>query len=275
MRSGRRFGQGRRLEEADRLAQWTAPFGLMAPAHSASLWLHRWMHERGHTNRDVAEVSLVQRDYASRNPNAYFYAQPLTIEEHQQGRWIVEPVLRIVDLCLESDGAVALVVTSPDHSGLSRPPVHVRAAARAMGPRSRLQSSYYTDDGASLPDLPRLVQQLWRQSGLNIGDFQVANIYDAFAPQVPMVLESLGVCTPGTAIDFIRSGGTRLDGSFPVNTNGGQIAEAYIHGMNGIAEVVRQVRGTAANQVANVRNALVIASPTMPTSGLVLSSERG
>ena len=68
--------------------------------------------------------------------------------------------------------------------------------------------------------------------------------------------------------------GHEVGGRLPVNTNGGQLGEAYVHGMNGIAEAVRQVRGTAVNQVPGVEHVVVTAGTGVPTSGLVLGADR-
>ena len=97
-------------------------------------------------------------------------------------------------------------------------------------------------------------------------------IYDAFSPILLMQLEGLGFCGFGEAKDFIRDGNIELGGRLPINTNGGQLGEAYIHGMNGIAEAVRQVRGTSVNQVEGVEHVVVTAGTGVPTSGLVLGS---
>ena len=73
---------------------------------------------------------------------------------------------------------------------------------------------------------------------------RTAVLYDHFTPYVLMQLEELGFCPRGEARHFIAGGAIELGGGLPVNPHGGQLGEAYIHGMNGIAEAVRQVRGT-------------------------------
>jgi acetyl-CoA acetyltransferase len=103
---------------------------------------------------------------------------------------------------------------------------------------------------------------------------QTAVIYDPFTPFVLMQLESFGFCDPGEGAAFVREKGIGPGGALPVNTNGGQLGEGYIHGMNGIAEGVRQVRGQAANQVDRVENVLVTSGVGVPTSGLVLGKDR-
>ena len=85
-------------------------------------------------------------------------------------------------------------------------------------------------------------------------------------------LEEFGFVPRGEAKDFIRAGEHARGGSLPINTNGGQLGEAYIHGMNGIAEGVRQIRGTSVNQVPGAEKVLVTAGTGVPTSGLVLTA---
>ena len=114
--------------------------------------------------------------------------------------------------------------------------------------------------------------ELYRQSGLGPEAFQTAVIYDHFTPFVLPQLEEFGFVKRGEAKEFIRAGHHARGGKLPINTHGGQLGEAYIHGMNGIAEAVRQVRGTAVNQVADVQNVLVTAGTGVPTSGLILGS---
>src|SRR5919109_850885 len=87
------------------------------------------------------------------------------------------------------------------------------------------------------------------QAGIGPDDVRVGVLYDHFTPFVLVQLEELGFCGRGEADDFVRDGNLRLGGRLPTNTHGGQLGEAYIHGMNGIAEAVRQLRGTAVNQV--------------------------
>ena len=115
-------------------------------------------------------------------------------------------------------------------------------------------------------------REIWRQSGLTPQELDTAVLYDHFTPYVLMQLEELGFCGRGEAKEFIADGAIEVDGRLPLNTHGGQLGEAYIHGMNGIAEAVRQLRGTAANQVDGAGPVLVTAGPGVPTSGLILDS---
>jgi acetyl-CoA acetyltransferase len=185
----------------------------------------------------------------------------------------VEP-LHLLDCCQESDGAVALVVTSAERAkDLRRSPALITGAAQGAGAGQMMMTSYYRDDMTGLPEMGVVGGRLWEQSGLGPSDVQTAILYDHFTPFVLTQLEELGFCGRGEARDLVAGGGIEIDGHLPVNPHGGQLGEAYIHGMNGIAEAVRQVRGTSVNQVAGVRNVLVTAGTGVPTSGLILSAE--
>jgi acetyl-CoA acetyltransferase len=134
-----------------------------------------------------------------------------------------------------------------------------------------MMTSYYRDDIGALPEMDVVGQRLWEQSGLRPDDIDTAFLYDHFTPFVLIQLEELGFCGRGEAKDFATVERLTVGGSLPINTSGGLLGEAYIHGMNGITEVVRQIRGTAVNQVADVEHALVTAGTGVPTSGLILS----
>jgi acetyl-CoA acetyltransferase len=228
------------------------------------------MHEYGVTSEDFGRVAVADRRHAATNPAAFFFGRPITLADHQASRMIVDP-LHLLDCCQESDGAVALVVVSAERArDLPQAPAYVAAAAQGSGRDQFVMTSYYRDD-IGIPEMGVVGRELWRQSGLGPADVQTAVLYDHFTPYVLMQLEELGFCGRGEAKDFIADGAIEVGGRLPLNTHGGQLGEAYIHGMNGIAEAVRQVRGTAVNQVADVEHVLVTAGTGVPTSGLVLS----
>lgn len=279
-RSGRRFGIGQVPNAADPgseavMRSWYAPFGLITPASWVAMFARRYMHESGATSADFGRVAVADRRHAATNPAAWFYGRPITLEEHQASRWIVEP-LHLLDCCQESDGAVALVITSVERARtLRHRPAVVRAAAQGSGPAQESMTSYYRDDAAmaALPEMGVVARQLWEQSGLKPDDIQTAVLYDHFTPFVLVQLEELGFCPRGDARHFLSDGHIELDGDLPLNPHGGQLGEAYIHGMNGIAEAVRQLRGTAVNQVSAVEHVLVTAGTGVPTSGLILGGD--
>lgn len=274
-RSGNRFGQVSVAANAQVNTNgldnaWTYPMGLGTPAATVAMAARRYMHEFGATSEDFGRVAVADRRHAATNPAAFFFSKPITLEDHQASRMIADP-LHLLDCCQESDGAVAVVVTSVERArDLAAPVVEIAAAAQGSGPDQFVMTSYYRDPVSGLPEMGVVGRELWRQSGLGPGDMDTAILYDHFTPYVLMQLEELGFCARGEAPDFIRDGAIELGGRLPLNTHGGQLGEAYIHGMNGIAEGVRQLRGTSVNQVAGARHVLVTAGTGVPTSGLVL-----
>ncbi len=273
-RSGSRFGQvspwaNTQVNTNGLDNAWTYPAGLSTPAATVAMQARRYMHETGATSRDFGVVAVADRRHAATNPQAFFYGKPITLEDHQASRMIADP-LHLLDCCQESDGAVALVVTSMSRAAdLSHRPVSIVAAAQGSAGDQFVMTSYYRDD-IGIPEMGVVGRELWRQSGLGPDDIATAVLYDHFTPYVLMQLEELGFCAAGEAKDFIKDGAIEMGGRLPINTHGGQLGEAYIHGMNGIAEAVRQVRGTSVNQVEGVEHVLVTAGTGVPTSGLIL-----
>jgi acetyl-CoA acetyltransferase len=274
-RSGNRFGagvQGRPPVPNAEMANfsWYAPVGLLTPAQWVAMAAQRYLHVTGATSEDFGRVAVADRRHAATNPKAWFYGKPITLEDHQASRWIVEP-LHLLDCCQETDGGQALVVTSLERArDLPNPPVVIEAAAQGSGRAQEMMTSYYEIDLSGLDEMAVVARQLWQTSGLTPDDIQTAVLYDHFTPYVLSQLEELGFCKKGEAKDFVRDGNIELGGRLPINTHGGQLGEAYLHGMNGIAEGARQVRGTSVNQVDDVQHVLVTAGTGVPTSGLVL-----
>ena len=249
---------------------WYMPYGFHTPAAWVGMFAQRYMHTYGATSEDFGRVAVAARDFAATNPAAFFHGKPITLQEHQASRWICEP-LHLLDCCQESDGAVAMVITSSERArDLLQKPVVIKGAAQGLSDGQQIMTSYFRKDITGLPEMGLVAQQLWQQSGLSAQDIQTAVIYDHFTPFVLPQLEEFGFCKRGEAKDFVRAGEHARGGKLPINTHGGQLGEAYIHGMNGVAEAVRQVRGSAANQVDNVHNVLVTAGTGVPTSGLIL-----
>jgi acetyl-CoA acetyltransferase len=277
-RSGRRFGQvsvgavqGATSSAID--SGWHYPMGIATPAATVAMAARRYMHTYGATSADFGAVAVADRKHAAVNPAAWFYQRPITLAEHQQSRWICEP-LRLLDCCQETDGAVAVLVTSPERARSGKnAPVMIRAAAQGSGPNQYTMTSYYRDDLTGLPEMGVVARQLWAQSGLRPDEIRTAVLYDHFTPYVLMQLEELGFCGRGEARDFIAGGAIELGGTLPLNPHGGQLGEGYLHGMNGIAEAVRQVRGTSVNQVPGDGPVLVTAGTGVPTSGLILGPD--
>ncbi|MET8503835.1 lipid-transfer protein [Streptomyces sp. NPDC004787] len=269
-RSGRRFGSGvqHREPSAEGAALgWQLPFGLLTPASWVAMAARRYLHVHGLTPDAFGHVAVTARRHAATNPAAHFFGRPITLADHAASRWIAEP-LRLLDCCQETDGGQAIVVTSAERArDLRRPPAVITAAAQGAGRGQEAMTSFYRGGLTGLPEAGVVARQLWRTSGLAPGDIDVGILYDHFTPFVLMQLEEFGFCAPGEAADFVAAD------ALPLNTHGGQLGEAYLHGMNGIAEAVRQVRGTSVNQVPGAARVLVTAGTGVPTSGLILGAD--
>lgn len=269
-RSGRRFGSGVQQREASAEGAalgWSLPWGLLTPASWVAMTAQRYLHAYDLTPEAFGHVAVTDRRHAANNPAAYFHGKPITLADHAASRWIVEP-LRLLDCCQETDGGQALVVTSVERArDLRNAPAVVTAAAQGAGRRQEGMTSFYRDDLTGLPEMDVVARQLWRTSGLRPADIDVGILYDHFTPFVLMQLEEFGFCAPGEAAGFVAAD------ALPLNTHGGQLGEAYLHGMNGIAEAVRQLRGTSVNQVVDAARVLVTAGTAVPTSGLILGAD--
>ncbi|AZK95108.1 MULTISPECIES: lipid-transfer protein [Streptomyces] len=269
-RSGRRFGSGvqRREPSAEGTALgWNLPAGLLTPASWVAMAARRYLHVYGLDADAFGPVAVTARRHAARNPAAYFHGRPITLADHAASRRIVEP-LRLLDCCQETDGGQAIVVTSTERArDLRNPPAVVVAAAQGAGRAQEQMTSFYRDGLTGLPETAVVARQLWGASGLVPADIDVGIVYDHFTPFVLMQLEEFGFCAPGEASGFVAAD------ALPLNTHGGQLGEAYLHGMNGIAEAVRQLRGTSVNQVPGAARILVTAGTGVPTSGLILGAD--
>ncbi|MFE7778333.1 lipid-transfer protein [Streptomyces sp. NPDC057445] len=269
-RSGRRFGAGvqQREPSAEGAALgWNIPFGLLTPASWVAMAAQRYLYTYGLTPEAFGHVAVTDRRHAARNPAAYFHGRPITLADHAASRWIAEP-LRLLDCCQETDGGQAVVVTSVERArDLPHPPAVIVAAAQGAARAQEQMTSYYRDDLTGLPEMGVVARQLWRTSGLRPASVDVGILYDHFTPFVLMQLEEFGFCKPGEAADFVAAD------ALPLNSHGGQLGEAYLHGMNGIAEAVRQLRGTSVNQIPGAATTLVTAGTGVPTSGLILGRD--
>jgi acetyl-CoA acetyltransferase len=163
------------------------------------------------------------------------------------------------------------VITTPARArDLKQPAALIRGVAQAAGAHQESMTSFYRPSISGLPEMDLVARQVYRQSGLGPADIEAAVIYDAFTSIVLWQLESFGFCAVGEAKDFVKDGNLEVGGRLPSNTHGGQLSEAYIHGMNGVNEGVRLIRGTSTNQPRKNDHVLVTAGVGVPTSGMIL-----
>lgn len=273
-RSGHRFSNGVSgdIVTGDMIHYgWYLPYGLITPASWVAMYHRRYEYLYGDTRDALAEIAMTTRQYAVTNPRAFFHKRPLTREEYNKGKPIALP-FNLYDCCQESDGGCAVVLTTPERAKyLKNMPVLVKGVGMCANKNTEAMTNFYADEIAQIPAMDHAAKQAYTQSGLTPDDIDAAIVYDAFTAIVMWQLESWGFAKPGKSKDFILSGALRPNGRLPTNTHGGQLSEAYIHGMNGVTEGVRLVRGTSNNQPKKkVDNVLVTSGVGVPTGGMLI-----
>jgi acetyl-CoA acetyltransferase len=267
-RLGGRYWE-RMPERLPELNQWHVPHGLVSAFQEMAMITRRHMIEYGTTEEHFAEVAMATRRHAVRNPNAVMRT-PITLADHHGSRMISEP-LRLFDCNLETDGACALIVSSRERArDLRQPPALIHAGALNAGSNhmrlSTLLGRERDDDGAS-----RVGRQLWEGSGLRPSEIDAFFCYDFFTSFVIIALEDYGFCKRGEGGPFVEDQGLYFEGGrLPTNTNGGQLSEAFIHGLNNDLEAVRQIRGTSTSQVPDCDLVLLAGANTDPTGAAIL-----
>jgi acetyl-CoA acetyltransferase len=228
-------------------------WGMFGNAANSAFGARRHMALYGTTSEQLGWVAVTMRGHAALNPNAIM-RDPITIDDHQRSRLIVDP-LHLLDCCIISDGAVAVIVTSPERArDAASTPVHLWG----MGQGHTLEK-LNKPDWWYLPHQADCISSAYRMAGVCPRDIDVAQLYDNFTISVLFWLEHAGFCEPGESGPFV-DGGKRiqLGGDLPVNTSGGNLSESYMQGWLHVVEGVRQIRGECGpRQVDGARLCLV------------------
>lgn len=270
-----RYGSITSSYESTAYSSFFSAAGLVGPGHMFALLARRHMHLYGSTREHYAEVAMTLRRHALNNPEALM-KKPLTREDYAAAPMIADPHC-LFDFCLESDGAIAVIVTRAERArDLRRKPAIVRACAQG-GSRDWGRSIYWMnmpDESFASSGHAPVAKRLYEMAGVTAADIDTAQIYDHFTSQVIMQLEDYGFCAKGEGGAFVASGALSIDGgALPTNTDGGQLSCGYIWGMTHIREAVAQIRGNSVNQVADAELVLVTGGPSVvPVSGLILSA---
>ena len=250
------------------------PYGMLTGAAAFALPMQRHMHLYGTTSEQLGRIAVTFREHANRNSRAVMGERSLTLEQHQNSAMIADP-FRLFDCCLETDGACAVVVTTPERAReLSKRPLEIVASAQGA-PRGYSFGSFTNanidDELYATGGTARLAERLWQQAGLGPADVDVAQIYDHFTGSVLMQLEDFGFCARGEGGPFVDSGALSWDGgSLPTNTSGGCLSEAYMHGLSHVVEGARSLWGESVCPVAGADVCLVTSAAGVPSSALVL-----
>ena len=260
-----RYGK---FNAARRGNNFLAPFGMFSPPIMMAPMIQRYMYEYGFKQEHLGEIALNARANAHRNPRAVMRDRPLTMETYLASRLIASP-LRLYDCCQENDGACAVIVTTLERArDLKARPVRILAAAHmntpgwGAGPVGT-HNMPIEDYGAG--NCASVAREVFGRAGVTPKDIDVAQIYDHFSGLVLMSLENFGFCGRGEAGDFVADGHIRWEGGdLPINTSGGHLSEAYMHGFNLILEGARQIRGESTSQVEGAEICLVTGGSGAP-----------
>jgi acetyl-CoA acetyltransferase len=252
--------------------QYRYPIGYGAYMMYIAMWARRFLHETCQDEGDLAAVAMAQRRYAVDNERA-IRRREIDLDEYLAAPFVVDPFRRH-DCTSEVDGACALLVSATDAArDLRHPPAVVASGAYRAGPAPGLDIG----DHLTWADYTRnytshLREDLFGAAGLAPRDLDFAEIYDCFTSTVLMGMEGLGLCARGESGAFVRSGATARGGSLPTNTNGGLLAEGYLHGMNTVAEAALQIMGRGGErQVMRHETCVVTSGALMDGSALILT----
>lgn len=256
-RSGFRMGGTGRPPVDAVETQYQAPYGYFTPPQQFAMAARAHMARYGTQPEHFGRIAVAQRAFARDNERAMM-REPMTLEDYLASRHVVEP-FRLFDCCLETDGAVALVLTRAERArDLAQTPVLIRAAAWGGG------QTLYSNDilDTTRTSAADMAPRLYAMAGVGPSDFDLAELYDCFTYSVLVQLEDYGFCPKGEGGPFVASGATARGGAIPVNTHGGFLSEGYVHGLNHVAEAVSQLRHTAGlRQVPGAELALSTAQP--------------
>lgn len=243
------------LQSAETIRDYYLPFGVAAPAQHYAWMAQRHMHLYGTTHEQLGAVAVAMRRHAQLHPGALMCGKPMTLQDYLASRWISKPY-RLLDCCLETDGAGAFVMTTAERArDLRRTPVHVSGVACGH--------PFPPHDIPNRPDILEIgldfaAPRAWRMAGLKPADADFAQVYDCFTGQVLLQIESAGFCRKGEGGAFVEGGRIELGGALPVNTHGGLLSHAHNVGMNHVIEAVVQLRHAAGErQVAGAEVGVV------------------
>ncbi len=218
--------------------------GVVAPSQEIALAARAHMLKYGTANEDFGRIAILSRTHALDNERAMMRT-PMTMDDYLESRWIVDP-FRKFDCCLETDGAVAIVLVRADRSkDLPHRPVLVQGAAWGGGINAVNNGHVDITDSPAKP----IADRLYAAAGLSASDIEFAELYDCFTYNVLSQIEGYGFAEPGSVPGMLADGAfDRSSGALPLNTHGGLLSEGYLHGMNHVYEAVEQIRGDAGHR---------------------------
>jgi len=232
----------------------TAALGFRSVNAFYALAARRHMARYGTTSEQLGAIAVATRQWATRNPLAQM-REPITLADHQNSRWVAEP-LHLLDCCLVSNGAIAVVVTGADRArDLAQPPVHLWGWGQGHPGHGRERGSEFGLTTGAAVSGPIAM----KMAGVGVGDIDMCQLYDCYTYTVLVSLEDYGFCAKGEGGPFAESGALGPGGALPTNTGGGQLSAYYMWGMTPLSEAVIQARGHGGERQAP-RNDVILVS---------------
>lgn len=221
--------------------EFTMPYGEIGATCVQAHIARRHMHEYGTSSEQLGHVAVALRHNACLNPGAQMYSKgPISIEDHQNSRWVVEP-LRLFDCCVQTNGGGAVVVTSAERAkDLARRPVIISGMGQSHSAELIEPWSEKTAHRGGVP----AGKACFEMAGMSPADMDLLQLYDGFTILVITELEGYGFCGPGEGGPFVEDGKLKVGGSLPCCTAGGLLSQGHLMGMGHLVEGVEQMRGT-------------------------------
>ena len=234
---GRKFGGATTVSPGNEYSTAFYYYGLTSPGAASAFQARLHFDTYGTTSAQLAAVPIAQRKHAILNPQA-IKKEPLTVEKHQQSKFICEP-LHVYDYCLINDGGVALIITSAERAkDMPKKPVFITG----MGRQDTYRNSSLPNVNLWRDSMPKAADMVYGMADVTRADVDAVMIYDSFSINIWFSLENFGFCREGEAGDFTQGGRIELGGELPVNTHGGHLSESYMQGWLHQVEAVRQLR---------------------------------
>ncbi len=236
------------IQSAAAIRDYYAPFGVSAPPQHYAWMAQRHMHLYGTTHEQLGAVAVAMRKHAQLHPNAVMKGIPMDMDDYLASRWVSYPY-RLLDCCLETDGAAALLLTTTDRAkDLRSKPVYLMGVASGH--------PFPPHDIPNRPDILKIgldfsAPRAYAMAEVKPGDVDFAEIYDCFTGQAILQIESAGFCKKGEGGPFVEGGRIELGGELPINTHGGLLSQAHNTGMNHLVEAVVQLRQEAGARQVN------------------------
>jgi acetyl-CoA acetyltransferase len=267
-----RFGQAPPGGVAQGEQALNAPYGVMSPAQRYAMRAMRFIHENRIKDSAQRAIALASYHHAQNNPRAVMNGRPLTAEDYDRSRWIVEP-WRLFDCCQENDGAAALIVVPAERAAdFKQKPAYLLGSAQ--GSEYRNAARGHNAPLYATSSFTTVAPQLFEMARVKPKDVDVVQSYENFTGGVLMSLVEHGFFKAEEANDVLVPENLKApSGKLPLNTSGGNLAECYMHGLELQIEAVRQLRGQSSNQVPKVYVSAVTSGPMVtPVSSMILGS---